>query len=379
MPRRARAASVLLDRARGMGMDLASEDERVGQGEAARWLAIDARDAAADGRFVYSVRSTGVYCRPSCPSRAARRDNVAFHATCAAAEAAGFRPCQRCRPNEASRAERQVELVSRACTRIAAADEPPALAALAKAAGLSASRFHRVFKAATGVTPRAYAAAGRAERVAASLRAGAPVTRAAYDAGFNSASRFYAAAPARLGMSPAAYRDGGAGAAIHYALGRCSFGAILVAATTKGICAILLGEDFGALTQDLATRFPKAAITGADPAFAATVARVVAFVEAPVGGLDLPLDIGGTAFQQRVWAALRDVAAGDTTTYAAVARAIGQPAAVRAVAGACAANAHAVAIPCHRVLRGDGSLSGYRWGVERKRALLAREREGDKA
>ena len=356
-------------------MDLASEDARIEQARAARWLALDARDAAADGRFVYSVRSTGVYCRPSCPSRAARRDNVAFHATCAAAEAAGFRPCKRCRPNEASQAERQAEAVSRACARIAASQTPPALAALAKAAGLSASRFHRVFKAATGVTPRAYAAAGRAERVAASLRAGAPVTRAAYDAGFNSASRFYAAAPSRLGMSPAAYRDGGAGAAIRYALDHCSFGAILVAATTKGICAILLGEDFGTLTQDLATRFPKAAIAGADPAFAATVARVVAFVEAPAGGLDLPLDIGGTAFQQRVWAALRDVAPGDTTTYAAVARTIGQPAAVRAVAGACAANAHAVVIPCHRVLRGDGSLSGYRWGVERKRALLARERE----
>ncbi len=346
--------------------------------EAARWLALRARDATADGLFVYSVRSTGVYCRPSCPSRAARRENVAFHATCAAAEAAGFRPCKRCRPNEASSSERRLEAVSRACARIAAAETPPALADLAKAAGLSASRFHRVFKGATGVTPRAYAAARRAERVAAGLAAGEPVTRAAYGAGFNSASRFYAAAPSRLGMTPTAYRDGGAGAAIRFACGDCRFGAVLVAATAKGICAILLGDDPDALARDLGARFPKAAIAGADPDFAATLARVVAFVEAPGRGLDLPLDIGGTAFQQRVWAALRDVAPGTTTTYAAVARAVGQPAAVRAVAGACGANAHAVAIPCHRVLRGDGSLSGYRWGVERKRALLAREREEGK-
>ena len=341
--------------------------------EAARRAALAARDRRADGLFVYAVRTTGVYCRPSCAARPARPDNVSFHPTCEAAEAAGFRPCLRCRPNEPSREERQAQALARACRLIEEAETPPPLADLARAAGMSAFHFHRVFKAATGVTPRAYAAARRSERAAEGLREGASVTRAVFEAGFNASSRFYEEAGARLGMSPRAYRDGGTGAAIRFAVAQCSLGAILVAATDKGVCAILLGDDPAALVRDLEDRFPKAELIGGDAAFERLVARVVGFVEAPARGFDLPLDIGGTAFQQRVWAALRKIPAGRTASYAEIARAICEPAAVRAVARACGANAIAVAIPCHRVVRADGALSGYRWGVERKRDLLARE------
>lgn len=344
--------------------------------EAARRAAVAARDAGADGRFVYSVRTTGVYCRPSCPSRAANPENLAFHATCAEAEAAGFRPCRRCRPEAMGEPARQAEIVARACRRIEAAETPPALADLARAAGLSPFHFHRMFKAVTGVTPKAYAGARRAERVAAGLRTGDSVTQALYAAGYNAPSRFYASAPGRLGMSPGAYRAGGAGQAIRFALAPCALGTVLVAATERGLCAILLGDDPDALARDLRARFPKADLAGGDPAFAGLVARVVGLVEAPGqggGDVDLPLDIGGTAFQQKVWAALRKIPAGTTASYAEIAEAVGAPAAVRAVARACGANALAVAIPCHRVVRKDGGLSGYRWGLARKRALLDRE------
>lgn len=341
--------------------------------EAARWAALASRDPAADGRFVYAVRSTGVYCRPSCPARPARRENVSFHPTGEAARAAGFRPCLRCRPDEPSQAERHGRAIARACRLIEGAETPPGLDALARAAGLSAYHFHRVFKRVTGVTPKAYADARRAARVASGLQGAGTVTQAVYEAGYNAPSRFYAGSAARLGMTPTAYRRGGAGTAIRFAVGACALGAILVAATEIGVCAILLGDDPDALARDLQDRFPRAAITGGDAGFEALVARVVGFVEAPRASFDLPLDIGGTAFQQRVWEALRAIPAGGTATYTQIAAAIGQPAAVRAVALACGANAHAVAIPCHRVVRSDGSLSGYRWGVARKRALLARE------
>jgi AraC family transcriptional regulator, regulatory protein of adaptative response / methylated-DNA-[protein]-cysteine methyltransferase len=339
----------------------------------ARWEAVRRRDGAADGVFYYSVLTTGVYCRPSCASRLARRDNVAFHASCEAAEAAGFHPCKRCRPNEASVAERHAAAVAHACRLIEEAEEAPSLEALAGAAGMSRFHFHRMFKAVTGVTPKAYADAHRAQRVRRELAQCATVTEAIYGAGFNSSGRFYAASPDLLGMTPTEFRSGGNGASIRFAVGECSLGSVLVAATGKGVCAILFGDDPDALVRDLQDRFPKAQLIGADAEFERLMATVVGFVEAPAQGLDLPLDVRGTAFQQRVWQALRRIPHGSTVTYAEIANSLGQPKAVRAVAQACAANALAVAVPCHRVLRTDGALSGYRWGVERKRALLERE------
>ena len=267
-------------------------------------------------------------------------------------------------------------LVAAACRQIDAAATPPTLDALAQAAGLSPHHFHRLFKAVTGVTPKAYAAQRRTERVRAALTRGEPVTTAMYDAGYGSPAPFYAEAPATLGMAPGAYRRGGEAETIRFAVGQAALGAILVAATGVGVCAILLGDDPQALLRELQDAFPRAELVGADAAFEQTVAQVVGFVERPGTGLELPLDVRGTAFQRRVWEALRQLPAGQTATYAQIAAAIGAPTATRAVAGACAANTLAVAIPCHRVIRADGSLSGYRWGVERKRALLATEADG---
>lgn len=341
--------------------------------DAERWAAVQRRDKDADGVFWYSVRSTGVYCRPSCGARAALRGNVAFHASCAAAELAGFRPCLRCKPDQPPLQERHALVVARACRLIEASGDEPDLDSLAQACGMSRFHFHRIFKSHTGITPKAYAAAQRASRMEAGL-AGAPtVTQAIYDAGFNSSGRFYATAPARLGMTAKKYRAGGSGAVIRFAVGACSLGAILVAATEKGICAILMGDDPDQLARDLQDRFPAAELVGADAGFEATVAKVVGLVEAPAVGLDLPLDVRGTVFQQRVWEALRAIPSGETVSYAELAARLGMPSGARAIAGACAANPVAVAIPCHRVVRNDGALSGYRWGVDRKRALLDRE------
>lgn len=339
-----------------------------------RWAAVGRRDKDADGVFWYSVSSTGVYCRPSCGARPALRKHVAFHATREAAEAAGYRPCQRCKPDQPPLAERHALVVARACRLIDASEGEPNLDQLAAACGMSRFHFHRIFKTHTGITPKAYAAAQRAGRLARDLGGSATVTDAIYAAGFNSSGRFYAQAPQRLGMTPKAWRAGGVGEAIRFAVGACSLGAILVAATGKGICAILMGDDPDQLARDLQDRFPAAELVGADAAFEATVAKVVGLVEAPAVGLDLPLDVRGTAFQQRVWEALRQIPSGETISYAGLAERIGVPAGARAIAGACAANPVAVAIPCHRVVRTDGSLSGYRWGVERKRALLEREK-----
>ncbi len=342
-------------------------------GDDERYAAVQRRDRSQDGAFFYGVRTTGVYCRPSCAARLARRENVSFHLTCAAAERAGFRACKRCRPNEASQEARQAETVRRACRLLDAAEDAPALADIARRVGVSPFHFHRMFKQVTGVTPKAYAAARRAARVQDGLATAASVTHAIYEAGFNAPSRFYEGAPGRLGMTPGAYRKGGAGAVIRFAVGQCSLGAILVAATETGICAIAFGDDSDTLVRGLQDRFPKADLLGGDPAFEATVARVVGLVESPGQEFDLPLDIRGTAFQQRVWQALRALPAGATASYRDIAAAVGAPAAVRAVARACAANTLAVAIPCHRVVRTDGALSGYRWGIDRKAALLRRE------
>ncbi len=345
-----------------------------GHDDEARLAAVRRRDAAADGAFLYSVATTGVYCHPSCAARPALRCNIAFHADRQDAERAGFRPCKRCRPDLPPRSAREAALVAAACRTVEAAEDAPSLAALAAAAGISPHHFHRMFRRVAGVTPKAYHAAHRQARVQAGLVAGSGVTEAIYDAGFNSSGRFYAAADAMLGMTASRYRAGGPGETIRHAAGRCSLGSVLVAATGRGVCAILLGDDAAALRADLHARFPKATLEDAGPD-ADWLARVVALVDHPGGGTAaLPLDIRGTVFQRRVWEVLRAIPPGETLSYAAVAAQLGQPGAVRAVAGACAANALAVAVPCHRVVASTGALAGYRWGVERKRALLARER-----
>lgn len=339
-----------------------------------RWKAVVNRDSAFDDQFFYAVKSTGVYCRPSCAARLAKPENVSFYDTPAAAEGAGFRPCKRCKPNEPRLAKQNAEKIAAVCRIIEASDEIPSLSELAKEAGLSDYHFHRLFKAITGVTPRAYAVAHRARKVRDELsRKEGSVTQAIYDAGFHSGGRFYESSNEVLGMTPTDYRAGGANTQIHFAVGECSLGSILVAKSEKGVCAILLGDDPEALVRDLQDRFPKADLVGGDKGFEKLVAKVVGYIENPSLGIDLPLDVRGTAFQQRVWQALREVPPGSTASYGDIAKRIGEPKAVRAVASACGANPIACVIPCHRILRRDGSLSGYRWGIDRKRALLKRE------
>jgi AraC family transcriptional regulator of adaptative response/methylated-DNA-[protein]-cysteine methyltransferase len=338
-----------------------------------RWARIVARDNTADGHLWYSVSTTGIYCRPSCPSRIANPGNVQLHDSLESAKATGFRPCKRCNPDGPSVDAENAALVAKACRLIEGSEEEPSLEKLADAVGRSPSYFHRMFRAATGVTPKDYAAAHRATKVRHGLSSHGTITEAIYDAGFNSSGRFYEKSTDMLGMTPSRYRAGGANEEIKFAVGQTSLGAILVASTNRGVAAILLGDDPDVLVRDLQDRFPNAHLIGADHDYESLVAQIVGFVEAPRIGLNLPLDVRGTAFQERVWKALQEVPVGATVSYAEIARRIGAPRSLRAVGGACAANKLAVAIPCHRVVRNDGSLSGYAWGVDRKRALIDRE------
>ena len=338
-----------------------------------RWARVASRDRTADGAFFYSVRTTGVYCRPSCAARLANPKNVRFHADLRPPRPRAFVLASAASPTSQSREEQYAAKIAAACRAIEAAEDAPSLAELAQAAGHQHVPFSPRFQ-------------DRDRRHPEGIRHGAPgkpgarrafaqrhVTEAIYDAGFNSNSRFYEKSEGMLGMTPREFRAGGANTEIRFAVGECSLGAILVAASQKGICAILMGDDPDALVRNLQDRFPRAKLIGGDAEFEKLVAQVVGFVEAPAIGLDLPLDLRGTAFQQRVWQALREIPVGQTASYAEIARRIGSPKAVRGVAQACGANPVAVAIPCHRVVRSDGALSGYRWGVERKRALLDRE------
>lgn len=338
-----------------------------------RWQDVRAHNSAADGRFWFGVTTTGVFCRPGCGARTPRPENVRFFTSIDAAKAAGFRACKRCHPEGLSDAQANRVLVEAACQRIDDAEREPTLAELAASAGMSQFHFQRMFKSVVGISPKQYAKARRQQRVRERLDAGTDVTTALHDAGFGSASRFHADARDQLGMAARIRRDGASGERIRYALGDTSLGRVLIAATDRGLCTILFGEDDDALVADLRTRFARAECISDDAALAAHFADVIKLVDDPAHGLDLPLDIRGTAFQQKVWSELRRVPAGKTVSYSELAAQIGAPDAARAIAGACAANPLAVAIPCHRVVRADGALSGYRWGVQRKKKLLQRE------
>lgn len=340
--------------------------------DAGRLAAVRSRDRRADGRFVYSVATTGVYCRPSCAARPALAHNIAFHDDPTSAERSGFRACKRCMPASQSRDERNAAMVATACATIAASEEPPSLDDLADAAGLSRFYFHKIFRAVAGMTPKAYLDAHRARIVRDGLHAGTSVTSAYHDAGFSS-SRFYERANAVLGMAPSTFRNGAPGETIRYALISSSMGPTLVGTTDKGICAVLFGDDRAALEADLSARFPLATIVDGDASLRDLADRVIAHIDGAAERIALPLDLHGTAFQLRVWDALQRVRNGTTTSYRDLAAAIGMPAAVRAVASACAKNPAAVVVPCHRVVRSDGTPGNYRWGTARKRALLERE------
>lgn len=335
-----------------------------------RWLDVKSHNAAADGRFWFAVATTGVFCRPGCGARTPRPENVRFFDSIAVAKAAGFRACKRCRPEGLSDAATHRVLVEAACQRIDAAEREPTLAELAVDAELSPYHFQRVFKAVLGISPKQYAKGRRQQLARERLDSGSDVTTALHDAGFGSASRFHADAGDGLGMAAHVRRDGALGEHIRYALGDTSLGRVLIAETDRGLCAILFGEDDNALIADLRARFNRAECISDDAALARRFSDVIRLIEDPTHGLDLPLDIRGTAFQQKVWSQLRRIPAGKTVSYSELAAKIGAPDAARAIAGACAANPLAVAIPCHRVVRADGALSGYRWGVQRKKKLL---------
>ena len=344
-------------------------------GDAARWAAVVGRDAGADGAFVYAVRSTGIYCRPSCAAKKPQRERVLFFRLPAEAEAAGFRACRRCRPEQPAPPAPQADLVREACRLLdEAAARAPTLAALAARLHVSPHYLQKSFTRLMGVSPRQYAAARRVRRLKAALRDGLGVARAQYAAGYGSSSRLYARAPEALGMTPGAYRRGGAGVRIAYAIVDSPLGRLLVAGTDRGICAICFGDADAALESALRAEFPAAELRADAAALAGWVEAILRHAQGEPVPLDLPLDVRATAFQWRVWEVVRAIPYGSTRSYSAIAAGIGRPAAARAVAQACAANPVALAIPCHRVVHGDGGLGGYRWGVERKRRLLDQER-----
>lgn len=333
------------------------------------WAAFARRDRAFDGRFVGAVRTTGIYCRPSCPARHPRRENLSFYANGAAARKAGFRSCLRCLPDEVSREE---EALRKAYKLIADAPEPLALDALAAAVGYSPHHFHRLFKRATGVTPAAFARANRSRSMEKALDTSASVTEAIYESGFSGPARFYAEAGGRLGMTPSAWRDGGRGETIRWTMTDSHLGPMLIAATGKGICRLaFVDKESG--EADLVARFPNAEIERGGAELEALAREAVSAVAAPARSHDLPLDVGGTAFQQAVWRELSRVPPGESVSYAGLAARAGKPGAARAAGTACGSNPVAVLVPCHRARRGDGSAGGYAWGLERKAALLARE------
>jgi AraC family transcriptional regulator, regulatory protein of adaptative response / methylated-DNA-[protein]-cysteine methyltransferase len=343
--------------------------------DAGRWEAVLSRDRQHDGRFVFGVRTTGIYCRPSCPARRPRRENVRFFPLPEAAEQAGFRACRRCRPRDVGRVDAAAALVRRACALLQEdRGEPWALAELATELGVSGRHLHRMFKDRLGVSPRQYAEALRMGSLRSRLRKGDPVTQALYEAGFGSSSRLYDGVHARLGMTPGTYRRGGRGQQIRYTVAPCALGHVLLAQTERGIAAVRLGDGAAALERDLREEYTSAAITRDDAGLAERLQGVLALVAGHTPQVDLPLDVRATAFQQRVWRELQAIPPGETRTYGEVARRLGRPEAARAVARACASNPVALLVPCHRVVPAGGSTGGYRWGAARKEALLQGER-----
>ena len=341
--------------------------------EMSRWQAVVDRDARADGAFVYAVKTTGIYCRPGCASRLPNYENVRFFATWQAAERDGFRPCKRCSPQLTAAPDLATAAVTRACAIIESADRAPTLQQLADAVGLSPSYFHRLFKKTVGVTPKQYATEKRLARVRANIQQDTTITDAIYNAGYESSSRFYDTSTSTLGMKPSTFRRGGEDLIIRFATAQSYLGWVLVAATEQGVCRIDFDDAPDVLRTRLRANFPQAQVVDDDPEFSHIVTQVLAFLERPEQGLRLPLDIQGTAFQRRVWMALQEIPVGSTVSYSGIAARTGNPKAARAVAQACALNNIAVAIPCHRVVRKDGDLGGYRWGLARKRAILERE------
>jgi AraC family transcriptional regulator of adaptative response/methylated-DNA-[protein]-cysteine methyltransferase len=348
----------------------------------AQWRAVQARDRGADGAFVYAVRSTGIYCRPSCPSRKPRREQVVFFNLPEAAEGKGFRPCLRCRPHKIHPRDPRAEAVARVCREIekrihgegnGPGESPVTLAALSAPVGMSPHQLERAFRAVMGITPRQYADAQRMRRLKTRLKKGDDVTTALYDAGFGSSSRLYERAPSHLGMTPATYRRGGAGMHIRYTIADSPLGRLLVGATDRGISALYLGESDARLEAAIQKEYPRAEIRRDRNGMEGWIESILAHLRGREPHLDLPTDVQATAFQRRVWEELRRIPYGATRTYSEVARAIGRPKAIRAVARACATNPVSVVVPCHRVVREDGNLAGYRWGLERKRALLEHE------